>query len=126
MDMVVLLLVVIVVLLCFSQADRGDVLAVWVGVGILGTAIYYVGPIILALVFLSGQRFGWLATLGIAEVVVFVGVLLVAALLDAKHNRAVRAGSQEAFKRRIEDYVRVFGYSREKAIETATRFRNGK
>ena len=52
--------------------------------------------------------------------------LVVARWLDAKENRAIRAGSEGAFNKRVEYYVSKLDYSPEDALEATERIKNGK
>jgi hypothetical protein len=133
---VVALLIVVVLLLCEPQANRPHALGTIIVLGGIGLAVYYIGPIILGvlgLLFAATnpilEHFGWAYTaytLGMAIFLVTGAVLGRLRWLDARDNRSIRAGSIEAFDKRVEDYMRIFGYSHEKAIEATMRIRDGK
>lgn len=133
---IVLLLFVIVLLLCEKQEDRPRALGRMVLIGILGLALYYVGPLVCALVLLAVRplvaRVGWYWTVLIAINIPFVlyglGYLVWAAWADARDrrdNRAIRAGSKEAFDKRVEAYKTTLNYDERKAIEATLRIRDG-
>lgn len=70
-----------------------------------------------------GIDFLWkLVILGLA---VWVAWLVVAGWLDAKQNRAIRAGSKDAFDERVEYYVGKLNYSLDDAIKATKRIRDG-
>lgn len=87
-------------------------------------------PLVLAFVFIAGkvslEGLGLLGLIGIAFVAIYGGTFGRLRWLDHKENQAIRAGSQEAFDKRVEDYIQIFGYSREKAIETTERIKAGR
>jgi hypothetical protein len=130
---VVLLLIAIVILLCEKQEDRSRVMGRLVLLGILGAAVYYIGPVLGSVVLLAisplVSRVGWIwAVLILVNIPLwlwFFGYLIRAGWLDTKENRAIRAGSNEAFDKRIQEYMSL-GYTHEKAIEAALRVRDSK
>ena len=133
---VIVLLVAIVLLLVERQEERPRALGRMVLGGLLAYALYELWPFVVGLVgllFVTARRVGWHTTLrfvsvagGISLAVLAVFVIGRMFWLDGKDNRAIRGGSEEAFERRVKDYVQIFGYSREKAIETTAKIRDGK
>lgn len=133
---VIALLLAIVLLLVERQKDRARTLGKMLMVAVLAYVLYEVWPVIAeltALLFARVKSVGWPAALRFLSIAGGISFVVFAAFgiatilwLDGKDNRAIRAGSQEAFDRRVQDYVQTFGYSREEAIETTARIRDGK
>ncbi|MBV8206915.1 MAG: hypothetical protein JO041_08995 [Acidobacteria bacterium] len=109
--------------LCNSGLTKDEIL--WILGGILGgIVLYHAVPIIFVGLWLLFQSHpGW--TLGTIATGAFGGPLAWMAWADHKDNKAIRAGERAAFDRRVDDYVRVFGYDREKAIAVTTQILNG-
>ncbi len=128
---VIALLWMIVQLMTVPQPERPRALRnllVW-AVAIL--LLIKLGPAILTLILAAGvlemdhprkAMFIGGAAFAVWGIVYFTRLIW----LDHKENRLIRAGSQEAFERRVEEYVSTFGYGRERAIETTTRIRDRK
>lgn len=125
------LLVIIVILLCVPVKRRVKLLeriaiitaCVWV--------VYYVGPTVLGLVVFGYQyvseHLGWPITLCIIAGVVFLSMIFFAWRSDRKENEAIRSGSEEAFNRRVETYKSdPYNYDHARAVEAATRIKEGK
>jgi formate hydrogenlyase subunit 3/multisubunit Na+/H+ antiporter MnhD subunit len=125
---VIALLVLIVVLLCTPRKNRPQQVKYSVAsVAIIG-CLYYLGPIAIGIVlasyhFLIGHlgRF-WSLVLAIAIVLGFV--FAGAWWIDARDNRAIRAGSRAAFEKRVQTLIRDRKYSHEKAVEAVSRLRD--
>lgn len=133
---VIVMLAMIVLLLVERQEDRPRTLGRMLLVAVLAYFLCEASPFVAGLIALTVTKvknIGWPATLrflsfagGISLAVFAVLGIAIILWLDGKDNRAIRAGSQEAFDRRVKEYVQTFGYSREKAIETTTRIRDSK
>lgn len=133
---VIVLLVAIVLLLLEKPKDRART----VGRFFIGLVVAYGAfkalPFAAALfgwLIVTVRGFGWQPSLrsgAVAAIIIVPTIALLAVArmlgLDSRDNRAIRNGSQEAFDRRVEDYVRVAGYSRDKAMATTERIRDGK
>jgi amino acid transporter len=131
MYLVIALLIAIVILLCVPLKQRAGLLRVLVGIAVLALVIYYVGPIAVGFVVLSYQyvseHLGWARTLEIIAGVAFLLSIFLLWKSDRRENEAIRAGSAEAFNRRVEAYKRdPFNYDHAKAVETTTRIKEGK
>jgi hypothetical protein len=131
MYVVVGLLVMIVILLCTPLRQRGGVVRVLAGVAVFGLVAYYLAPLGVGLVVVAYQyaleHYGWKGTLAFVAVGLFVVSLYYGWKSDRKHNKAIKAGSVEAFNRRVEAYKRdPFNYEHEKAVEATVRIRDEK
>ncbi len=134
---IVLLLVAIALLLCEKQEDRSRALGGMVLIGILGLALYRIWPLLRSSALLAisplVSRFGWFSGIVIAIIIAinipiwawFFGHLMRGAWSDAKENRAIRAGSKDAFDKRVEAYKSMLNYDERKAIEATLRIRDG-
>jgi hypothetical protein len=72
------------------------------------------------------EKIGWPYFLFALAVLGYIIALFLAWRRDAKENKAIRSGSQVAFNKRVEEYVRDHKYSRERAIEVTTSIRDDK
>lgn len=134
---IVLLLIAIAILLCEKQEDRSRALGGMVLIGILGLALYRIWPFLRSSVLLAisplVSRLGWFWGPVIAIIIAvnipiwawFFGRLMRGAWSDAKENSAIRAGSKEAFDKRVEAYKAMLNYDERKAIEATLRIRDG-
>jgi hypothetical protein len=123
------LLVIVIVLLCEPQEQRRRTLGWMLVFSGCGLALYYVGPIVLGLFFAISRpalRHLWW-TLAIVILLIYAPVFGRLIWLDARENRAIRAGSKEAFDRRVSEYMGpTFNYSYERAVEATTKIRDGR
>jgi hypothetical protein len=71
-------------------------------------------------------RYGEFHLILLAGVIVFAVILVTAYRMDTKQNRAIRAGSREAFDRYVDDLIRKKHFSIEEATAAATQIRDGK
>lgn len=125
-----LLQAVIIVLLCEPQKRRRATLGWIIAAGAVYAAIYYLGPGLIGLLYEAVEpivgKFGWLALLALTGLLLYAVSLVVAFLADRKQNRAVRAGSKEAFDKRVKDLMSDQHLSFEEATGAATRVRDEK
>jgi MFS family permease len=122
--------VVIILLLLHPQKRRRNALltmAICVGIG---AALWYIA--LPAVVILFGvtkpviEKFGWIHSFTLLALLGLGVALLMGYRVDYKKNRAIRAGSKEAFDERVRTYMHVLNYSEEDAIAATTRIRDGK
>jgi hypothetical protein len=109
----------IVIFLWANLGRRGRVLLT--GIGLIGPLAYFFGPLALELFMKHTAQFE--IVLGIGLLLAIIITLCVLVGLDMKDNRRIRAGSVDAFNKRVEDYFKL-GYSRKEAIEITTRIRD--
>jgi len=134
---VLLIAIAFAILICEKQEDRSRTFGVMVLIGILGLALYSIWPFLQSSVLLAisplVSRFGWIWGPVITIIIAinipiwawFFGYLMRGAWSDAKENRAIRAGSKEAFDKRVEAYKAMLNYDEQKAIEATLRIRDG-
>jgi hypothetical protein len=121
---------VVIILVCVPQRRRLFALG---GIGALGVvylAVRRLAPAALGLLYEEVRpaitRYGEFNLVMLAGVLVFAIILLIAYRMDTKQNRAIRAGSQEAFDQYVDDLIRKKHVSLEEATAAATRIRDGK
>jgi hypothetical protein len=121
MYLIVGLLVAIVLLLCTPMKQRNLLLQRLVVCGSLALAAYYLSPFIAGLlaVFYDSvlKAIGWPEILGIGGAGTLLFFLIYVGKADREQNRAIRAGSVQAFDARVENA---------RAVEVTTRIRDEK
>src|ERR1039457_3011026 len=130
LEVVACLQLVIILLLLEPQERRKKVLAWMLPFGVVCAAFYYLFPAALGLLYEVvspiKERFGWLGLFTIAGLLAYSAALVFAYQIDAKQNRAIRAGSKEAFDKRVNDLMRDKHYSLEDATAAAAKVRDRK
>jgi preprotein translocase subunit YajC len=127
---IIVLQIVIVILLCEPRERRQQTVRVLTGIFFLCVLIRYAAPAAMGFLVETFQpvveKIGWPYFLFALAVLGYIIALFLAWRRDAKENKAIRSGSQVAFNKRVEDYVRDHKYSRERAIEVTTSIRDDK
>lgn len=122
--------IVIILLLLEPQRRRRGVLVGIIGTGAVFVTIYYLGPGTLGLLYEAvspiKERFGWLGLFSLAGLLAYAVAFVIAFRIDAKQNRAIKAGSKEAFDKRVNDLMRDQHYSHEDATAAAAKVRDEK
>jgi hypothetical protein len=131
MNLVILLLLVIIELLCVPLKQRSKVLQKIDGIAALVFAAIYIGPTFFGSLVVGYQyvseHLGWPITLCIVAGAVYLTMFIFAWRSDRKENEAIRSGSEEAFNRRVETYKSdPYNYDHARAVEAATRIKEGK
>ena len=127
---IIALQLVIIILLCEPRGRRQKTVRVLSAIFFVGIIVRYAAPAVIGFLVETFQpvveKIGWpyfmCALVGFGYIV----ALCLAWRRDAKENKAIRSGSQEAFDKRVEEYVRDHKYSRERAIAVTTSIRDGK
>jgi len=121
---------VVIILVCVPQRRRLVALG---GIGALGVVYLVIRrlfPVALGLLYEEVRpalaRYGEFHLILLAGVLVFAVILLIAYRMDTKQNRAIRAGSKEAFDLFVDDLVLKKHFSLEEATAAAIRIRDGK
>ncbi len=129
-EWVIMLQLGIIALLCEPQERRPRLVRVFaiivagvfiiqhVAPAVFGFLLEVFDPVI--------RKIGWVYSLCILVGIGYIIALGVGFWMDAKNNRAIRAGSQEAFDRRVATYMRSHRYSREDAIAATAKIRDEK
>jgi hypothetical protein len=98
--------------------------------GIVCTAVFYLGPVVLGLLFEAvstlKEKYGGSGLLVTLSIVGIVLVMVFASVVDTRQNRAIRAGSKIAFDKRVKDLMRDQHYSLEDATTAAAKVRDEK
>jgi hypothetical protein len=129
-ELIVVLQLVVIFLLCEPQARRARTVRVFTMIALGLIILRYAAPAVVG--FLLDifqpiiQKIGWVYFLCSIVGLGYLIALCVAWWRDAKENRAIRSGSQQAFDKRVEEYIRDHKYSRERAIAVTTGIRDGK
>jgi hypothetical protein len=122
-------IVIILLLLQPQRRRKSALLSMVICVGI-GAALWYIGLPAVGILYGATkpfiEKFGWLHSFTLLALLGFGVTLLVAFWIDQKKNRAIRAGSKEAFDERVRIYMRDFSYSEEDAIAATNRIRDEK
>lgn len=128
--LIIVLQLVVIILLCEPQRRRPQTVRVLSAIFFVCVIIRYAAPAVVGLLAEVFQpiveKIGWLYFLCALVALGYVIALFVAWWRDARENRAIRSGSQDAFDKRVEEYVQDHQYSRERAIAITTRIRDGK
>jgi MFS family permease len=134
LDVVACLQLVIILLLIEPQRRRRATLGGIIGTGAICAAvyaaIYYLGPPLVGTLYETissfKEEYGWSGLFVTTSIVVIVVVMVFASRVDLRQNRAIRAGSKEAFDKRVNDLMRDLHYSLEDATAAAIRIRDEK
>ena len=128
--LIIALQLVIIILLCEPRERRQQTVRVLSGIFVACIIVRYAAPAVIGFLVEIFQpiveKIGWAYSLCALVGIGYVIALLVAWRRDAKENRAIRSGSQVAFDKRVEEYVRDHKYSRERAVAVTTSIRDGK
>lgn len=122
--------VIIILLLCEPQRRRRSALLAIAVICVGGFAVFHLAPA--ALEFLNGaskpvvRRIGLPGTIFLFALAAYLIALIRAFWSDRKDNRAIRAGSQEVFDKRVAALMGSSKYTREEAVAAATRVKDGK
>ena len=127
---IIALQLVIIILLCEPLKQRQQTVRVLSAIFFVGVIVRYAAPAVIGFLVETFQpiveKIGWPYFLCALVGIGYVVALLLAWRRDAKENRAIRSGSQVAFDKRVEEYVRDHKYSRERAVAVTTSIRDGK
>ena len=130
LEVVAVLQLVIILLLLEPQRRRRRALGAIIGVGAVCVAIYYLGPSAIGLLYEAvspiKEKYGWSGLFIFIAVIVYVIALVIAFWIGAKQNREIRAGSKDAFDKRINDLMRDQHYSLEDATAAVVKIRDEK
>ena len=121
---------VIILLLCEPQRRRRVALGWIIAAGAVCLAINYLGPGLIGLLYEAFEpivgKFGWPGFFALIVLILYAVSLIFAFRSGAKENRAIRAGSKEAFDKRVKDLMSGQSYSFEDATAVTTRIRDEK
>lgn len=124
LDIIAALQIVIILLVCVPQRQRKTALLSISLVGLGFLAILFVGAPLLGGAFQTVRfvvaKVGWVPVVLLAAAV----TLTLIYRSEVKQNRAIRAGSTEAFDDKVKDLMRNLNYSHEDAIAAARRIRD--
>ena len=127
---IIALQLVIIILLCEPLKQRQQTVRVLSAIFFVGIIVRYAAPAVIGFLVETFQplveKIGWPYFLCALGGIGYIVALCVAWRRDAKENKAIRSGSQEAFDKRVEEYVRDHKYSRERALAVTTSIRDGK
>lgn len=122
--------VAVIILLCEPQERRSHTVKVLSAIFLVCVIVRHAAPAVVGFLVATFQpiveKIGWTYCLCALVGLGYIIALFVAWGLDTKENRAIRSGSQEAFDKRVREYVRDRKYSREQAIAVTTSIRDGK
>jgi hypothetical protein len=98
--------------------------------GIVCAAVYYLIPAALGFLYEAvgpiKEKYGWSGLFFLTVVIGYAIALVFAYRIGAKQNRAIRAGSKEAFDKRVNDLMRDQHYSLDDATAAAAKVRDEK
>src|ERR1035441_8699848 len=121
---------VVIILVCVPQRRRLFALGGIGALGVVGLVVRRLASEAVGEFYESVRptlaRYGEFNLILLAGVLVFAVILLIAYRMDTKQNRAIRAGSKEAFDRFVDDLILKKHFSLEEATAAATRIRDGK
>jgi hypothetical protein len=121
---------VVIILVCVPQRRRLFALGGIGALGVVGLVVRRLASEAVEEFYESVRpvlaRYGEFHLILLAGVIVFAVILVTAYRMDTKQNRAIRAGSREAFDRYVDDLIRKKHFSIEEATAAATQIRDGK